>query len=151
MRIITPSDLIEGFQRSDTKRGLNNLGVYVCFTNLSGHDGQETPIWLFFHERSLAPVKRTIGDTLSNIRLGNLLDDEKPPGKLNLNSEVLKLTNGDCSTAFYDFKIEKARLSFGFLMKGECKIAMSAERAPDTLLPILSFLSKSDKEAPRHE
>jgi hypothetical protein len=135
-KALGPDDLLNAFKQNHGNVWQNHLSVLMLSTHISKPEG-ETPVWLFQHERSLAPIRRTIGDVQKNIRQGKLLEEDVGPRSMNLTAAISQLALGDVSASFYDFRTPGGRLSFAVLVGCGYKFEMSQERAPGVLSEIL--------------
>ncbi|MCX6677397.1 MAG: hypothetical protein NTU95_05570 [Methanothrix sp.] len=142
--VLGPDDLLTSFKPSPEKVGQNNLGVFVISAHICRPEGK-IPVWLFYHDRSLAPIRRTIGDVQKNIRRGKLLNEDFGPRSMNLTAEIALPTCGDISTSFYDFKTPKGRVSFAFLAGCGYKVDLANKEALGVFSAIINNFKEYDK------
>lgn len=136
-KALGPDDLLNAFKQNRGNVWQNHLGVLMLSTHVSKRDG-EIPVWLFQHDRSLAPIKRTIGDSQKNNRKSKLLlRKDIGPETVILTADISRLARGDVSTSFYDFRTPKGRVSFAVLVGCGYKLELSQERALAVLSKIL--------------
>jgi hypothetical protein len=138
------ADILTGFkQNRGVVRG-NGKGVLMLSASISGPDG-EIPIWLFHHDRSLAPIRRAIGDAQKSIRQGKFSKEflkENVPS-IDLAAEIAGSACGEISASFFDFKTPEGRLSFAFLVGRGYTVDIEDKQAPEALRTILDYFTQS--------
>jgi hypothetical protein len=114
------NDIIETFSHP-SQAGKNPLGVHV----LQGEGCSKCPsALLFVCEAGVEPIKRTISDTLENIRCGELVAADFGPRKLNL----AQLIPTVYSLSYYNIKDDVEELGFAILVPGGYKIDIPKDK-----------------------
>ncbi len=113
-KILTSEDLINGFQAPGVICGQLNES-YVWRVLITKPD-TVVPVWLLYHNRCSARLKRIVRGTLKNIRNGRQLDKSVDPKELNLIADINERAKGLISNKYYDIKSEKEPFSFAFIV-----------------------------------
>lgn len=140
-KILTSEDLINGFQAPGVICGQLNES-YVWRVLITKPDSV-VPVWLLYHNRGSARLKRIVRGTFKNIRDGRQLDENVDLTKLNLIADIFKRSRGLLSTRFYDIRLEKGRSSFAFLVGCGYEIDIHEKELPEIVSKMCSSLSNS--------
>lgn len=140
-KILTSEDLINGFRAPNVLCGQFNE-TYV-WRMLITKPGSIVPVWLLYHNRVSARLKRIVRGTLKNIRDGRQLDENADPKKLNLIADIHKRSKGLLSSKFFDIKSEKGCSSLAFLAGCGYEVDFNEKELPEKISKLCSSLPNS--------
>ena len=120
------------------------MGVIIIPACIQIQDNM-VPVWLLHHDRSLAPIRRSIGDSLKNIRRGKLVNNDVGPDQMDLTADIMRLGRGCATPSFYDFKTPNGRISFAFLAGSGYSVNMTRKEALTTFSTIIDICNEDSQ------